>query len=428
MKILGALSQSVQRVFSRWTRVCLLVVALLILLTPQQSGADVGAASGAGAQLPLEPKALVAKDVGSDAPSAHALKLPQAPAEFSSYDGGWIQMAYHPSLAARVRSLQQEADQVKSQLSTILGRPVLRKVFVRVGRTAGEMETLAPVGTGFPKYASGVAYSELGLVLLTSVSRYPGEDLDLGEVFRHELAHIALHDAVGRDNVPRWFNEGFAIHASGEAQTARMQSLWTATVSGNLLPFARLTRSFPNDASTASVAYAQAADLVRFLLRNGQEHRFEALIHRLGRGQEFNAALADAYQTDMYSLEKTWREDVARRYTFWPILFGGSLIWVFAFGLMIGGYVKRKRRAQVKLNRWAEEEALEDVRREELTRRVLSLESIAHGGQTRLILREGATVHDKTEGSLSLERRSQIGVLVHPIPTVEHDGERYTLH
>lgn len=427
MKLLGALSHFLRRVSHR-ARAGALAAALVIMLLPQVSLADLGAGSGASTSVPLDAKAVVTRDNGSDAPSAHALTLPQTPSEFSTYDGGWIQMAYHPSLASRVRSLQEEADKVKSQLSTVLGRPVLRKVFVRVGRTAGEMETLAPSGTGFPRYASGVAYSELGLVLLTSVSRYPGEDLDLGEVFRHELAHIALHDAVGRDNVPRWFNEGFAIHASGEAQTSRMQSLWTATVSGNLLPFARLTRSFPNDASTASVAYAQAADLVRFLLRNGQEHRFEALIHRLGRGQEFNAALADAYQIDMYSLEKTWLEDVARRYTFWPILFGGSLIWVFAFGLMIGGYLKRKRRAEVKLNRWAEEEAREDARREELTRRVLSLESIAQGGKTHLILREGATVHDKTEGLLSADRRSQIGILVHPIPTVEHEGERFTLH
>jgi hypothetical protein len=149
--------------------------------------------------------------------------MPDVPEGFSTYDGGWLQMAYHPSLAARVRVLQEEAERFKDDLTRMLGQTVLDKVHVRVGRTAGEMETLAPDGTRFPKYAAGVAYSELGLVLLTAAPRYPGSRHDLLEVFRHELAHIALHDAVMRDNVPRWFNEGFAVHASGEAATDRLQ-------------------------------------------------------------------------------------------------------------------------------------------------------------------------------------------------------------
>lgn len=372
----------------------------------------------------------VQADAGSDAPASHGLALPDAPTEFRTFDGGWIQMAYHPSLAARVRVLQEQAEEVKSQLSTLLGRPVLEDVHVRVGRTAGEMETLAPQGTGFPKYAAGVAYSELGLVLLTAESRHPGARHDLPEVFRHELAHIALHDAVGRDNVPRWFNEGFAIHASGEEETSRMQALWTATVSDNLLPFSSITNSFPQDAQAASVAYAQAADLLRFLQRTGEEHRFEALIHRLNRGQEFNEALTDAYQTDMYSLEKSWREDVARRYTFWPILFGGSLIWVFAFGLMIGGYLRRKRRADLKLARWAREEALEDKRREQFARGVLSagVNVDAARRTAQLVLREGVSVRDREGGATPGHDGSRFGVVLHSVPSVEHDGERHTLH
>jgi hypothetical protein len=281
---------------------------------------------------------------------------------------------------------------------------------------------MAPEGTRFPKYAAGVAYSELGLVLLTSAPRYPGAHHDLPEVFRHELAHIALHDAVSRDNIPRWFNEGFAVHASGEEETARLQALWTAAVSENLIPFDKLARGFPADATAASVAYAQAADMVRFLLRSGEEHRFRALIRRIASGQTFEDALSDAYATNMYTLETQWREDVAQRYTFWPVLFGGSLIWVLAIGLLVLGYVRRRRRADRKLARWAQEEALEDARRE------WAQGLLDRGQQLRVVVTQNAL-------SLEAQARAEAGSgkdtaspLVVALPTIEHDGQRHTLH
>lgn len=361
---------------------------------------------------------------GGDTPVASHLKMPAVPEGFSTYDGGWLKMAYHPSLAARVRVLQEEAEVFKEELSRMLGHDVLGEVHVRVGRTAGEMETLAPDGTRFPKYASGVAYSELGLVLLTAAPRYPGSRHDLPEVFRHELAHIALHDAVSRDNVPRWFNEGFAVHASGEAATDRLQALWTATVSGNLIPFNKLTRSFPADSTAASIAYAQAADLLRFLLRGGEEHRFRALIRRVAGGQTFEEALADAYATDMYSLESDWKKDVAQRYTFWPILFGGSFVWVGAIGLLVWGYLRRKRRADQKLARWAKEEALEDARRK-WAQTIFERSS----GPVRVVVTQAPLRSaEATAEAEAAPGKDTASPLLPVVPSIEHEGERHTLH
>jgi hypothetical protein len=332
-------------------------------------------------------------------------------------------MAYHPSLAARARVLQDQAEDFKRQLVTMLGREVLSEVHVRIGRTTGEMETLAPNGTRVPKYASGVAFSEISYVLLTAAPRYPGAAHDLGEVFRHELAHIALHDAVGRENIPRWFNEGFAIAASGEAQTARLQALWTATVAGKLIPFSKLTRSFPADSTSVSVAYAQAADLLRFLTRDGEEHRFRALIRRVASGQSFEAALFDAYATDMYSLETDWKKDVAQRYTFWPILFGGSFIWVGAIGLLVWGYVRRKRRADERLARWAKEEALEDARRK------WAQALVERNGQLRVVVTQGPPPSpEQSARAEAAPGRDTASPLLPVVPSIEHDGQRHTLH
>ncbi len=361
---------------------------------------------------------------------------PRIPADFSTYDSGWLSMRYHPSLAAKVDVLQRQANTVKEELVQLLDAPVLEHVEVVIGRTPGEMETLAPEGARLPRYAAGVAFSEQSLVLLTAASRYPGERHELLEVFRHELAHIALHDAVGRRNVPRWFNEGFAVHASKEAETARLQSLWTATLAGRLIPLQQLTKSFPSSADSASVAYAQAADVVRYLMRTDDAHRFAALIGRLKHGQEFSSALADAYSTDLYALEKQWRQDVARRYTFWPVIFGGSLVWFGALGLMIAAYVRRKRQAQKKMAVWAREEALEDAR-QRLAQAVLQSAgqwSNQGSGGVRIVVATQTVPHptesqpgqDRAVTNVSLPSGQRDAL--RPVPTIEHEGRRHTLH
>jgi hypothetical protein len=118
-----------------------------------------------------------------------------------------------------------------------------------------------------------------------------------------------------------------------------------------------LDRSFPVENYEASIAYAESGDFVRFLLRDGDRLRFWTLIERVQTGQPFDRALADAYGTDLRKLEYQWREDIAKRYTFWPVLFSGSLLWVVASGMLVVGYIRKKRRDRATLARWEQEDA-----------------------------------------------------------------------
>ncbi len=246
------------------------------------------------------------------------LRLPPIPAGFNSYDAGWVRFIYHPSSRERVQPLIAQAEAVRHDLTERLGFPVLSEVRVEIARTPGEMATFAPSGAPYPEYAAGVAYSELGLVLLSLTPIHAGQEQDLGEVFRHELAHVALHDALNGQPIPRWFNEGFAVFASGESSFARMKTLSMSTVGGSLIPLRELELSFPNDETKAQVAYAEAVDVVRFLVRREDIHRFRALVSELREGKSFEQAVLDAYAVDLATLELEWRDDASRRYTFCP--------------------------------------------------------------------------------------------------------------
>jgi hypothetical protein len=288
---------------------------------------------------------------------AEALKVPPVPPTYQQKDLGWIKFAYVPSAHERVAPLIRDAEEIKARLTDELGQPVLGNVEVRVARTPEEMATLAPLEAPPPPYGSGVAYLQLHLVLLTLQAPQSNEGVDLEEVFRHELAHVALEDAVAGHHVPRWFNEGLAIYESQENPWLRMKTLGDATLSGTVLPLADIDRSFPDGGYEVSVAYAESADFVRFMMRKADHDRFARMIERVRGGQPFDRAVADAYSSDLKKMEFQWKEELSKRFTYLPVLTGGSLLWVLVIGALVYGYVKKRRRAKATLARWEKEEA-----------------------------------------------------------------------
>jgi hypothetical protein len=355
----------------------------------------------------------------SDAPRLgnEPAQLAPLPNNFDTFESDWLHLAYPASEARWVEPLVGQANEFRAELSARLGQPVLRDVHVRLAEDPAQMASLAPIGAPYPKYAVGVAYSKLGLILLTVQPVQSGGEHDLLETFRHELAHVALHEAIDGHAVPLWLNEGLAVHLSRENAFARVQTLWTAAVSGNLLPLHEIERRFPQDLVGVPLAYAQSADIVRFLLRQQDQERFVLLIKRVRRGQNFDEALYDSYGVDTHGLEYNWRENVEGRYSIWPMLFSGTVIWVAAIGLVVVAWRRKRRRQKLTMDRWAKEEALEEMR----------LRLPPQSAEVQVAPWMVATAREDGEmtaraGPTALSRRDSL------VPKVEHDGDWHTLH
>jgi len=347
------------------------------------------------------------------------VKMPVPPEGFNTYDGGWLRIAFPASKRHRIQPLIQDADAFRERLRDLFGYPVLNHVVVHVARTFGEMVTLAPEGSPFPQYAEGVTYPGLNLILLTIEPKYPNSANELAEVFRHELAHVALNEALEKQHVPLWLNEGFAIHLSGESSLSRMQTLWTATLSETLIPLSHLDRHFPDDIVQTSVAYAESADVVRHLLRTRYSQRFVAMLRRVRGGQPFVHAMTDAYGFQVYgvgsnSLEDEWRRDVAKRYSFWPVLFSGSMLWIGVLGLFTVGYFRSRNKQRLTLERWAIEEAAEQRPK---------VRDPAFAGRMHIVLAPKPGATDVMVPEFKKPTPHELDV-----PKVEHDGKRHTLH
>jgi hypothetical protein len=378
---------------TRLARLLAFVVALLALAGVQPAAAD--------DEVPAP--SMAPRDVGLVV-QPEATKLRALPPDFQRLDAGWLVVEFPSSIRERAQALVRDADEFRARLAADLGQPVLDHALVRIARNPEQMAELSPEGSPPFVYASGMAYPSLHLILLTMLAPDTWEAPDLAEVLRHELAHMALDQAVAGHHVPRWFDEGLAIHESGELFTKRLRVLWDATVSRRLLPLAELDRSFPPDGAEVSVAYAESADVVRFLMKDDDRARFGSLVQRVRSGVPFDRAIEDAYDTDLRKLEFEWREDAGHRFGLVPLLTGGGALWTLIAGLVLAAWVKRRRRARRKLAEWAREEAEADAAMAAARERVVAAQA---AGQ----------VED------DLPPHVRPGV-----PLVEHEGRWYTLH
>jgi hypothetical protein len=372
---------------------CFLATVLLLCRVPQAHASP----DEAGERPPHDVGIVVQ-------PSAAALAAP--PADFQRIDHGWLAVEFPASVRARIDELLRDADQARLQLSEDLGQPVLDHALVRVARTPEQMEELAPRNEPPPPYAAGVAYPSVHLILLALKAPDSWEAPDLSEVLRHELSHLALASALGDHSVPLWFNEGVAIHESGELYLKRWSTLWNASLSRRLIALSELDRAFPIDRVEVGVAYAESADVVRFLMRDADRARFGSLVERVRGGVAFDRALEDAYGTDVRTLEFEWREEVGRRFGLIPALTGGGVLWVLIAALSVAAWLKRGQRARAKLAQWAREEA-------EAEAAVASASALTAASS----IKSGEA---ETGPGASLRRPS--------LPVVEHEGRWYTLH
>ena len=344
------------------------------------------------APVRAEDAAVEESSVGRDLPMlpAHAIKAPPAPPDFLVETHGFLRIVYHPSTFESVRRIANDADAARAAFASTVGHSVLDQVEVRIARTPEELAMLSPQEAAPPSGSTGVAYPSLSLVVM-SVRDRDGAPGALDEVFRHQLAHVALFDAVAGRPLPRWLQEGLAVQMSGEATLARGQILWTAHVRRTLHSFAQL-ESFPTDAKGARVAWAESADFVRFLAKDST--RFAATIARARSGDSIDRALTDAYGADLRSLEQSWREDVGTRCVTIPLASLGALGW----GAALAALVVRRRRKR-------------------------ALAAAAPSVQTPELdsANEHLIVCDQGLGHV-------VYVQAHTIPKVEHEGKRHTVH
>ena len=206
----------------------------------------------------------------------------------------------------------------------------------------------AATGGGAPEWAGGVAIPSLRRIVLPVYPSAAVRQQDAAATLRHEVVHLALHARLG-DDIPRWFNEGYAEVASGSWDAEQAWQLRVAFLLGRVPPLDSLTLDWPREAARARFAYLLSATAVQHLQRLGGERGFALLMQRWQREGSLDRALRSTYGMTVGTFEDDWAKDVRKRYGWVLAVSNAALIWLAATALAMIAWIPRRRRNRRRL-------------------------------------------------------------------------------
>lgn len=206
----------------------------------------------------------------------------------------------------------------------------------------------AATGGGAPEWAGGVAIPGLRRIVLPVYPSAAVRQQDAAATLRHEVVHLALHARLG-DDIPRWFNEGYAEVASGSWDAEQAWQLRVAFLLGRVPPLDSLTLDWPREAARARFAYLLSATAVQHLQRLGGERGFTMLMERWREQGSLDRALRSTYGMTLGTFEDSWAKDVRRRYGWVLAVSNAALVWLIATALAMIAWIPRRRRNRRRL-------------------------------------------------------------------------------
>ena len=297
--------------------------------------------------------------------SGMLLLLPSlgAGAEESVRAAHGVRVTFEPPDAPFVEHVLDVVREAAPNLRATLGLPAADTIHIHIAPTQEAFLTYTP--GAIPDWGAGYAVPHRRLVVLRSpriTGTYDGSE----ELVVHELAHVMLHSALRGADIPRWLDEGFAMHMAREWGFWDRASLMVAVVSGNLVSLGAIqgVNKFPEH--RAQLAYQESALAVQYILRRYGEGGLHALFDNLRRTGSINQACFNAFGVSAVGFERDWLEYMERNYG-WRMLLGESLSIVIAplFGVLcLLAFFQIRRRRRATLRRWAREE-VDDWRTDE---------------------------------------------------------------
>lgn len=265
---------------------------------------------------------------------------------------------YTERAAGSALALERELEKAHRDFQASWSHAWPTHVEVRIGNGREEFEAIALPGGRPPSWSTALAYPDQGIVLVEARTL---TDASGPSTLRHELAHVAL-GAIGRD-WPRWFQEGFAVHLTGEQRYSFTQyaTLFRAVHQDRIFHFDDLATGWPEHPLDVEIAYAQSASFVSWLIDTKGPAALGALLDEESRGASFDQAFSRAFKSSVWAEETAWRRLLPVRYSWWPILTGGTTVWGLAAVLTVVAWARRRRQTALRRAEQLAEEAAQDA-------------------------------------------------------------------
>jgi hypothetical protein len=229
------------------------------------------------------------------------------------------------------------------------------------------------IGAGAPEWGSAFAFPAERRIVMQGRSA-PSDAGDPVRVLRHELAHLALDEALG-DLTPRWFDEGYASWAANEWDREAVIAANVGLALGGFRTLASLDSGFQSGSRRAEASYALAYRAVAEMAAIDRQRGLDLLFQYWKAEGSLNVALRQAYGLTYEGFQKRWLDRTRRRYGALALFTDMTLGALVLILLVTPLYLLRRRRDRERLARMRVADA-EAERRE----RESAIEALIRGG------------------------------------------------
>ena len=280
---------------------------------------------------------IVAAFVGASTPAGDARGQQPTASGAVRLDSGRFTVVAYPRDLPLARTLLAAAARQDSFPG--LPRPTARTLIAVAPDRATFRQWVGPYA---PEWGAAIAFPESRRIVMQG-SRAGSDAGEPVEVLRHELAHLALHEALG-DLPPRWFDEGYASYSARELERDEVLATNVALALRGTPTLAGLDSAFMYGSTEAQSAYALAyravSDLAALDTARGLTLFFDYWKH----SGSFEVAVRSAYGITAGAFEKRWQSQTRRRYGALALFADLTLGVLFLLLLVVPLYVIRRRR------------------------------------------------------------------------------------
>lgn len=164
---------------------------------------------------------------------------------------------------------------------------------------------------GGNQWVGGHAHPELGIVL-AAIPPSASQVIEMQTKIPHELAHVMLFRALGEQyqKQPAWLIEGIASMVELYPNPDYARAMQIASENDTLIPFQDLCASFPVDAGSAFLAYAQSQSFVTYIRDSYGTSGLARLMSAYSEGFNCELGATQALGVPLSQLDIRWRETV----------------------------------------------------------------------------------------------------------------------
>jgi hypothetical protein len=276
--------------------------------------------------------------------------IPAQPPELLHLQEGRFLVVAAPRDARLARTFLQAAQ--ANDTFPGLRRPVQR---VRIDVAVDEPQFRALVGPSAPEWGAAVAFPRAQRIIMQGSFAGSAPGLP-AQILRHELAHLALHEAMG-ELPPRWFDEGYASYAAGE--WGREETLATnfVLVMRGVPTLDSLDRRFYAGSGQAEGAYALAHAAVAELAALDQERGLTLFFDHWRDSRQIDPAIRAAYGLTLAGFERRWQSQMRRRYGALALFADLAIVGAGVLALLVPLHRAQRRRRRQRLALLKEVEA-----------------------------------------------------------------------